>query len=503
MRLSFAGILLALAALAGCQRADRPPAGFTAIAIESGPAVINPLLSTDAAAAKVEGLIFNGLLKRDDDFSLKPDLAEKWDYQTPLKLRITLRRNVKFHDGSPFTSADVKAAFDFILNEKNSSPLRGSFSEISSVDTLDDFTLMLTLKRQSAPLLGNLTFGVPKAGTANSGAPMGTGPFILKESVQDEKLVLVRNDLYFEGAPKLAGVIVKIIPDETVRVLSLESGAVSAIMNPITPDILPRFQKNAKLNVATTQSVSYSYLGFNMEDHLTGNIAVRRAIAYGIDRESIINFILKGMAIPATGPLPPGSEFYSGAVAQYPYDPEKAMRILDEAGFEDPDGPGPQLRFTLRYSTSQNELRRRIAEVMKWQLEKIGVGLDVRSYEWGAFYADIRKGAFQLFSLTWVGVGDPDILHYMFHSSSMPPDGANRGRYRNQELDGLLERGRVAEGTERKTAYNAAQKIIAVDLPYVSLWHPLNVAVTASSLKGFKLGPDENIKSLKTAFMEN
>ncbi len=471
------------------------------MALEAGPAMIDPLRSTDAAAAKIEGLVFNGLVKRNDDFTIAPDLAERWEFTNdPLRAVFHLRHGVKFHDGSAFTSRDVKLAVDFILNAENGSPLRGSFTEVAGVETPDDHTVIFNLKRKTAPFLDSLTFGIPKPGSAY---PTGTGPFRVAEYKRDEKITLERNAGYFEGAPKISRLIIKIIPDETVRTLSLESGEAQIIMNPVTPDLLPRFRENPRLKVVTSPSASYSYLGFNMEDSLAGNIAIRRAVAYAIDRESVMRHILKGLAEPATGPIPPFHRFCEGVVEKYGYDPEKAKKILDDAGFTDPDGPGPANRFTLRYSTSQNELRRRIAEVFQWQLEKVGIGLDIRSYEWGAFYADIKKGSFQLFSLTWVGVADPDILRYMFHSASMPPDGANRGRYKNAKLDLLLDAGVTADGEERRLIYSEAQKIIARDLPYVSLWRPVNVAVVDRRVRGFHLSPDEGIKSFKNVYVEN
>jgi len=471
------------------------------MALESGPAMIDPLKSTDAVAAKIEGLVFNGLVKRNDDLTISPDLAERWEFiGGPLRAVFHLRKGVRFHDGSAFTSRDVKLAVDFILNAENVSPLRSSFADVKSVETPDDHTAIFNLNRKTAPFLDSLAFGIPKLGAAN---PVGTGPFRLAGYKRDEKVTLERNAGYFEGAPKISRLIIKIIPDETVRTLSLESGEVQIIMNPVTPDLLPRFRKNPRLQVVASPSSSYSYLGFNMEDTLAGNIAVRRAVAYAIDRQSVIQRILKGLAEPATGPLPPVSGFYEGAVEKYGYDPEKAKNILDEAGFADPDGPGPAKRFTLRYSTSQNELRRRIAEVFQWQLEKVGIGLDIRSYEWGAFYADIKKGNFQIFSLTWVGVADPDILRYMFHSASMPPEGANRGRYKSEKLDGLLETGVTAEGEGRRRVYSEAQRIIAHDLPYAPLWRPANVAVVDRRVREFRLSADEGIKSLKDVYVEN
>lgn len=484
-----------------CSKTPAIEPGSLTMALEAGPAMIDPLKSTDAVAAKIEGLVFNGLVKRNDDFTISPDLAERWEFVgDPLRAVFHLRRGVKFHDGSAFTSNDVKRAVDFILNPENASPLRSSFADIQSVEASDNQTVIFNLNRKTSPFLESLTFGIPKLGTPN---PVGTGPFRLVEIKRDEKITLERNTDYFDGAPKISLLVIKIIPDETVRTLSLESGEVQIIMNPITPDLLPRFRKNQRLKVVTSPSSNYSYLGFNMEDPLAGNIAVRKAVAHAIDRQSVMSRILKGLAEPATGPISPNSGFYEGMVEKYEYDPEKAKKILDEAGFTDPDGPGPAKRFTLRYSTSQNELRRRIAEVFQWQLEKVGIGLDIRSYEWGAFYADIKKGNFQIFSLTWVGVADPDILRYMFHSGSMPPDGANRGRYKNAELDPLLSTGVTADGEERRRLYSEAQKIIAHDLPYVSLWRPLNVAVTDRRVRDFLLSPDEGIKSLKNVYIEN
>lgn len=494
-------IILASLSIFSCSKTPVIEPGSLIMALEAGPAMIDPLKSTDASAAKIEGLVFNGLVKRNDDFTISPDLAERWEFICdPLRAVFHLRRGVKFHDGSPFTSPDVKRAVDFILNAENASPLRSSFTDVKSVEAPDDNTVIFNLNRKTAPFLDSLTFGIPKLGAPN---PVGTGPFLLSEYKRDEKVTLERNAGYFDGAPKISRLIIKIIPDETVRSLSLESGEVQIIMNPVTPDLLPRFRKDQRLKVVTSPSSSYSYLGFNMEDPLAGNIAVRRAVAYAIDRESVMRRILKGLAEPATGPLPPVSGFYEGAVEKYVYDPEKAKKILDEAGFTDPDGLGPAMRFTLRYSTSQNELRRRIAEVFQWQMEKVGIGLDIRSYEWGAFYADIKKGNFQIFSLTWVGVADPDILRYMFHSASMPPDGANRGRYKNADLDGLLETGVTAEGEGRMRIYSEAQKIIARDLPYAPLWRPVNVAVVDRRVREFRLSADEGIKSLKNVYVEN
>ncbi|MGK7345925.1 MAG: ABC transporter substrate-binding protein [Candidatus Nitrospinota bacterium M3_3B_026] len=498
-------VLFSLALLAAaCSAREKIPENTLVVAMESAPATLDPRLSTGAAAAKVGDLLFNGLVKRRDDLTIAPDIAESWETPDGTTYVFHLRPGVFFHDGRKLTAADVKSTYEFILDEKNGSAHRGNYEVIDSIAAPDDTTVVFRLKEPNAPFLGNLTMGIVPAGAGEetAEAPVGTGPFRLMRFKSDERIELAANRGYFEGAPALDGVILKIIPDETVRTLALERGSVHVIMNPITPDLLPRFRRDPDLRVVTRPGTNYSYLGFNMEDPLTGDRAVRLAIAHAIDRKSIIKHILKKLAVEAAGPVSPASVFYEKDAARYEHDPEKAKRILDEAGYKDPDGEGPATRFTLKYNTSQNELRKRIAEVFQWQLGRVGIGLDIRSYEWGVFYSDIKKGAFQMYSLTWVGITDPDILHYIFHSSSAPPAGANRGRYKNQRVDELLTRGRVTFGEERKRIYSEAQKILARDLPYVSLWYPVNVAVLDRRVKGLRLAPDENLRSLKDVRIE-
>jgi peptide/nickel transport system substrate-binding protein len=241
---------------------------------------------------------------------------------------------------------------------------------------------------------------------------------------------------------------------------------------------------------------NFSYLGFNLEDPVLSNPKVRRAIAHAIDREPIIRYLLRGLARPAEGLLPENHWAYREDLKPVPHDPDLARRLLDEAGFPNPDGGRP--RFRLSFKTSQNETRIEIAEVLQEQLRRVGIALDIRSYEWGAFFSDIRKGAFQLYTLTWVGVTDPDIYHYIFHSGNVPPHGANRGRYRNADVDRLLERGRTAYAPKtRREAYGRVQEILGRDLPYVNLWHATNVAVLNRRVRGFVLYPDEDMISLK------
>ena len=495
-------IIASLSAPAGCRKTEARKPGELFVAIEVEPRTLDPRYYTDAASSKIGGLIFEGLV-RNDGVSIKPGLAQKWETPSPATYVFHLRPGLKFHDGKRLTSRDVKASFEHVMNPENKSPRMAAFSGVKSITAPDELTVKFELKAPSAPFLGELAMGITPAGSGKEMEenPAGAGPFMLRQR-ENGRVDLAAFKDYHEGAPKINRLVFRIIPDETVRILELEQGGVDLIMNPITPDVLPRFEKNPALVVLKSQGTNYSYLGFNMEDKITGDMEVRRALAMAIDRASIITHIMKGLATRADGMFPEGSPWHAEGLASHPYDPEEARRILDNAGYEDPDGEGPALRFTLQFSTSQNELRKRLAEVYQWQLSKVGVGLDIRSYEWGTFYSHIVKGNFQMYSLTWVGISDPDIMHYIFHSSMIPPNGANRGRYRNNEVDAATERGKSTFGDDRAQVYAVAQREIARELPYIPLWHSVNVAVAARGLKGFELAPDESLESLKTATME-
>jgi peptide/nickel transport system substrate-binding protein len=301
-----------------------------------------------------------------------------------------------------------------------------------------------------------------------------------------------------DGPPPTPRLVFKVFPEDTVRLLALKKGDVQFVLNALPPDALDVLADDPHLVIERAPGTNYSYLGFNLTDPVLKVHAVREAIARAIDREAIIAGVYRGQARPATGLLPPGHWAYNGDVATYPYDPERARRLLDQAGFPDPEGPAP--RFTLSYKTSQNELTRRIGEVLQEQLSRVGIAVQVRAYEWGTFYADIKRGNFQLYTLSWVGIADPDIYRNVFHSASVPPEGANRGRYANPELDVLLAAARRAtDRTERKALYAKVQRIVARDLPYVSLWHPDAVLVRDRRLTGFKLTPSGDYTSLAHA----
>jgi peptide/nickel transport system substrate-binding protein len=499
-------ILLCLtASLSACRsstHSDRPP-GALVVALEAGPTHLDPRYAMDADSERISALVFNALVRPDKSSRMQPELAETWQAIDERTYVFRIRKGVRFHDGEPLTAADVKYTYDSVLDPASHSPKRGAFRFLEGVDQLGAYELRFRLAAPYGPFLEELALGIVPAatdagGTSGARGLVGSGPFMLAEFSPGERVVLKANLDYWEGPPGLAGIVFRVIPDAIVRVLEFRKGSVDFIQNYFEPDMLPWMEKNTPASILSEQGNMFQYIGMNLEHPILKHRAVREAIGHAIDREAVIRHILKGLAIPATGLLSPEHWAYEPRVQRLNYDPAESRRLLDQAGFPDPDGDGPLPRFKLSYKTTNLDLRKRIAEAFKEQLAGVGIELEVRTFEWGTFYSDIGKGNFHLYSLEWVGTKDPDLYHDLFHSSRMPPDGRNRGRYRNPELDALLERGRRTVGIEeRKRIYGRAQQIVAVDLPYIPLWWWKNVVVMNPAVRGFELYPDGKLISLK------
>lgn len=473
------------------------------VAIESYPSSLDPRYPADAYSSKVQSLIFNGLLKFDRDMHLVPDLSDGYDYLSDTKIRFHLRSDVQFQDGRPFSANDVKYTYDSIVKPGSRSPLAGTFGKISQVRVVDPLTLEVELKEPFAPILTALTVGIIPEGADEAQAeafqdrPIGTGPFRYSGRSKDQWIQLVANPHYFAGAPKPASVEFQTIRDDTTRVLKLLHGEVDLVQNAVPLVMAQWLKTHGDLQLLSDAGINYNYLAFNLRDPVLANVRVREALAMAIDRKALIQYQLKGFARPATGLLAPSNEFYEPHVSQVDYDPKVAAGLLDSAGYPDPDGDGPEKRFTLSLKTSHRRDRVAMARALARYWEAIGVGVKVVSNEWGTFYRDIRTGNFQTFTSTWVGVTDPDIYHYVFHSGQIPPEGANRGGFSNPTVDELVTAAREeSDPALRKKYYSQVQKMISLEMPYVSLWYEDNVAFLRPDVQGYSLRPDAGFTGL-------
>ena len=507
-RIALAALSLSLAACSGAGP-SWPSDGSLIVALESAPINLDPRVGTDQASARVAELILNGLVRKDSQGNLLPDLAASWEVlDDGLRYRFHLEPGIVFHDGEPLIADDVAWTFQTIVDGSVPTAKRGAFQMVTAVEAMDDLTVDFHLNRPHGALLADLTAeqGIIRAGTSpedQNEHPIGTGPFRYVTRTPDS-VTLESNPDFRHGAPALTRVVLREIPDSTVRSLELRKGSVQLIVNGLTPDQIPSFRQNEAYQVVESPGSNYVYMGINLEDPILSKREVRRAIALALDRVQLVEALRTGLGRVTETMMPAGHWARDEELESIPFDVEAASELLDQAGFPDPDGDGPDVRFKLTYKTSTNEESLLQAQIIQAMLAEVGIGLEIRSYEFATFYNDIKQGAFQLFSLTWTGVIDPHIYNLVLHSASIPPDGANRGRYINPDFDRLIEEGaRFSDPALRRPFYVEAQRILARDLPYISLYHKTNVAVMASTLRGYENFLSGELSSLSQMSWDN
>jgi peptide/nickel transport system substrate-binding protein len=473
------------------------------VAVEAGPGPIDPRRGGSQATSRVNDLLFEGLVRVGADGAIEPCLASSWEISDPLTYVFTLKDGVTFHDGSRFGSEDVKATLETILSPDFPSYRKEDFHRVASVEAPDPLTVVVRLERPFAPLLFNLAVGIvpAEAGTDPGEVLPGTGPYRLAEHRPDRHVDFTRFESYHGQPARMEAIRYKIVPNVTVRMLELRKGSAHMVVNDLTPDILEQFRDNPGFQVMETDGCTYSYIGFNMDHPLLALPEVRRAMAMAIDIDEMVTHWARGTAVPATGLIPPMAWAWVPDLPVPPFDPAGARDLLDRAGLPDPDGPAP--RFSLEFKGTTSDISRQKAAIFKEYLATVGVELKIRQLEWGTFYEDVKKGAFQVYSLNWTGIGllDPDILRTRFHSALAPPNGLNRGRYANPEVDRLLEAGMASPFPgERYPIYAEAQRLIAEDLPYISLWYKKSYAVLRQGLDGFTVTPTGDFFHLKDVY---
>jgi len=458
-------------------------------------------VGVDAQSERIDSLLFDYLVVRGADLNAAPGLAERWEVPDALTYIFHLRQGVRFHDGRPLTSRDVKWTFDSLLTGKIRSPRAAAYRFVDRVEAPDNFTVVFHMKEPDAALLWNLTDGAVGIVPAGSGDefsrhPIGSGPFKFVSAETDKQVVIERNDDYWGEKVRLPRVLFAVVPDATTVALELRKGSGDIASNLLTPDMVLTLAREPFLALEYAPGTEVQYLGFNLRDPILKDVRVRQAIAYALDRRPMIDYLWRGEARAARSVLPPQSWAYSGDVPTYDHDPEKARALLDAAGYPLING----VRFHITMKTSTIESTRLMVAVMQQQLREVGIVLDIRSFEAATFFADVTHGAFQLYSLRWVGGNqDPDIF-YVFHSSRFPPNGANRGFYSNPRVDALIDQARREVNPKvRKPIYADLQRILAEELPYVDLWYLDNVLVHNKRVRNLKLNPAGNYDFLRTA----
>jgi peptide/nickel transport system substrate-binding protein len=470
-----------------------------------------PNITSDGASHDVGNMVYDGLVKADKNLNYVGAMAESWEFSKDcLQLTWKLRKDVKWHDGHPFTADDVMFTYQAMVNPKTPTAYKEDFLAVKHAEVVDPYTFRVTYEQPLAKAVESWGLwmlpkhllepaaaqGRLKESLQNS-RPVGTGPYRFQEWKSGEKVVLTANPDYYEGRPYLGRIVYRVIPSQGTIFLELKAKGVdlaslTAIQYTRQTEY-PAFRKAYRKY--RYPSSAYTFLGFNLKDPRFADRRVRQAMAYAINKPELIEGVLMGLAREATGPIRPGTWAYTDKVARYEYNPAKAKALLAEAGWKDNgdgvlrDKDGKPFSFTIR-TNQGNEERKKVAEIIQQRLAAIGIQTEIQVIEWASFIKEfIKKKRFEAIVLGW-GVGtDPD-QYGIWHSSQMGPDQLNQISYANPEVDRLLEAGRAScDRQQRVKYYHRLQEVLAEDQPIVFLYFRDALPVVSARVRGIEPAP--------------
>jgi len=487
------GILLLLLGLVGCHQQEGTQ-GELRIGVAQLPMSLDPRFATDAASHKVQQLLHRGLIRLDEHWMPQADVAASWSHPEPLLWVFHLKHHVYFHNGTELTAKDVKATLDSVLRVATASPLRAGFASIASVEAVRPDVLKVHLKKEDASLLTRLTLGIlPEAYVqqpVQAHQTIGCGAFRVL-SWQGEHLRLQRVQAVSDSNLRVLDFMR--VKNAVTRSLKLVRGELDFTQNDLPSELLPYLQRQPNLHIQSHAATTFSYIGLNLHDGILKHVQVREALALAIDRPRLKHALLGNLPKLAETILTP-QHWAAARLKPIAFNPQQAEKLLDAAGFpRQQDG----MRFHLTYRTSTNATRLRLATAIADMWRQIGVDVSVESMEWGGFYARIKRGDFQVFSLSWVGIADPDIYRWVLHSSMWPPKGANRGRYADAAMDAWLEAAaHHSDVPQRAVIYRKIQHKMHDDMVYIPLWYEPVIAVSNTRLQGFEPTADGSFLGL-------
>lgn len=505
-----------LAAVVSCSKAreaalyddpGKPAYGDTIITASIGEASnLIPILAGDSASHDIAGHIYNGLVKYDKNLNIVGVLAKSWEISKDnLSIIFHLRKDVKWQDNTPFTAQDVLYTYKVIVDPKTPTPYSGDFKPVKEAKVIDDFTFKVTYEKPFAPALQSWTVGIlPRHLLEGKDIttsplirkPMGTGPYLFKEWIPADRVVLSANDWYFEGKPYIERRITRVIPDLATMFLELKRYTIDMMgltpMQALKQTDYPGFSR--EFSKYKYLGFSYVYLGYNLKHEVFKDKRVRQSITYAINKQEIIDGILLGQGVEATGPYKPDMWAYNGNVKRYEHSKEKALALLKDAGFEKrQDGilvkNGKPFEFTILVNQG-NDVRIRTAELIQKRLRDVGISVKIRTIEWATFVNEfIDKRDFEAVILGWSFGPEPDLFD-VWHSSKQGVKEFNFISFENKEVDELITKARhTMDQEERKKCYFRIQEIIADEQPYTFLFIPYSLVAVHKRVKGIEPAP--------------
>jgi len=509
----FALLIIILLLCNGCfNRGDNTTHKTLRYAMKSDPRHLNPILASEMASITVNSFIFNPLVRYNENLKIIPDLAQSWEIKDGGKrIVFHLRKGVKWHDGKEFTADDVVFTFNKVLDPRTNTFNAGLFKMSKNIlwfkweenirfKAIDKYTVEAQMPLPFAPFLNNLTI-VPIAPkhllegedinlTDFNRNPVGTGPFRLREWKTSDRITLVANPDYYNGKPKLDRIEIKIIPSAEGARIALISGQVDmaglSAEDLFVMSYLKKFPPHLKIE--KWKNFTYFYFSFDLTNPIFADKNVRYAINYAIDKENMVKSVLHGTGYPIHGPIPAASWAYTDDVEKYKYNPEKAKKLLDDAGWKvGKDGirekDGKKLSFKVIYKNGSRASESACIQIQNY-FAAVGIELKLQALDFGALINSLYPGKYESVVFDWVEPFDPDIF-VEWHSSQCGDEGMNFMSYKNREVDVLLEKARTTlDREERKKLYYEIQKKIAADAPYVWLWNQESAVCVNKNLKG-------------------
>ncbi|WP_223199048.1 ABC transporter substrate-binding protein [Solihabitans fulvus] len=466
------------------------------LAAAQEPSTLNPLLGYGEQGASK---IYDGLVEHQADRSLRPLLAAELPEPSAdgKSWTVKLRGNVKFSDGSPFGAEDVVATYRALLDPAFASPLRDSFGMLASVDQVDATTVRFTLAYPYAPFPDKLVLGIapraalakpaPLAGNELGTKPVGTGPYKLADWHKGEQLVLQANDSYFDGAPKIKKITVIFAGADSARAQRMQAGEFDGTMLP--PTLAKNFDKATGMRVISQRSAEYQTVELPTKNAVTGDKAVRLALNYAVNRQSMVDGALAGHGSPAYTPIPEAMPEFFEPTAKFRYDKAEAARLLDQGGWAlGQDGVrargGVPARFTLMYPVDDT-VRQGLATSFVADAKAVGIDVQLAGLAWPAIKPRLADDALLLAGGTPF---DPDLTAYeLLHSSFAGKGFANPGSYADPQVDAALDAGRrTTDPAQRAAAYKQAQRAYVADPGMVFLAFPDHTSVVRDNWTGYQ-----------------
>jgi peptide/nickel transport system substrate-binding protein len=508
----WSGLALALLVVltAGTPTVPAQSASTLVVGLVAEPVALDPAQVTDLNSNRVGRRVVETLVAfADESTQIVPGLAESWTISKDgLTYTFKLRKGIAFHDGTPFNAAAVKFSIERQISPEHPANKLGKypfaayfFGNVKAVEVMDETTVRFVLKEPRASFLAVMTAGAAsvvsptaamKSGQDYAVSPVGTGPFKFASWDRGQRVVLEKNASYWRYPVKVDRVIFRPVTEDQARLTELLTGALDLIVG-TPPDFVAQLENHPKVTLQKQVGAHVWYLGFNNTKKPFDDKRVRQALNYAVNKDSIVRDVLKGTGSVSKGPVLPGTWGDEAGLKPFPYDPERAKKLLAEAGL--PSGFSTTLWVPESGSGMQSPVA--MSTIIQSNLKAVGVNVTLQTMEWGTFLAKLRTKEQDMFALSWMaGSEDPDLVMYpLLHSSQWTPVGPNRAMYKNTRFDEVLSQARqVTDQAKRAELYREAQRLLHDDPPWIFIDHEVQTAAFAKRVQGFKLHPSFDLR---------